>query len=132
MSNIEEIVKLPEALASHLGNMSVRYQGWFECDPADEESSALLCEVVWNRCHYSCRLLLPLQSIEFDEQLLEDCADLLSQSVAHEAEFEWRTQYLEKIETLVQKASVRLYKKLIKSKKLPKGLRPKTTPRSVI
>ena len=121
----EEKVKLPEALAAHLPNMVVRYQGWEEWSPKDEESSKLLCDVVWGGHCYRCPLLLPLQGIVFDQRLTEDCRDLLRQTVPHEAEFEWRAQYLDKIENLVQKAAVRLYKQLLKEKKLPQGLRAK-------
>ena len=128
---IEEKVKLPEALADKLGNMTVRYQGWEEGDRKDEESSKLLCEVVWGRRCYSCPLLLPLQGIVFDERLTEDCRDLLIQMVDHEAELEWRARYLDKIEGVVQKAAVRLYKQLLKAKELPDGLCPKRVRRRV-
>lgn len=122
---IEEKVKLPEALVAQLGDMTVRYQGWEEWDSKDEESSKLLCHVVWGGRCYSCPLLLPLKGIVFDERLTEDCRDLLRQMVPHEAEFEWRARYLDKIENLVQRAAVRLCKQLLKAKRLPQGLRPK-------
>jgi hypothetical protein len=66
-----------------------------------------------------------LKGIVFDERLTEDCRDLLRQMVPHEAEFEWRARYLDKIENLVQRAAVRLCKQLLKAKRLPQGLRPK-------
>lgn len=128
---IEEKVKLPEALADKLGNMTVRCHGWEEWDRKDEESSKLLCEVVWHRRCYSCNLLLPLQGIVFDKQLTEDCRDLLIQMVDDEVEMEWRAGYLEKIEGVVQKAVVRLYKQLLKAKELPDGLYPKRVRRRV-
>ena len=128
---IEEKVKLPEALADKLGNMTVRYHGWEEGDRKDEESSKLLCEVVWCRRCYSCNLLLPLHGIVFDEQLTEDCRDLLIQMVDDEVELEWRAGYLEKIEGVVQKAVVRLYKQLLKAKELPDAICPKRVRRRV-
>ena len=130
--NIEEAVKLPEALAEQLGDMTVQYQGWQEADRDTDETSNILCDVVWSGRRYPCPLLLPLQGIVFDEQLTQDCSDRLGELVEREAELEWRAKYLEKIESLVQKAVVRLYKQLLKAKTLPQGLRPKRVPRSAI
>ncbi len=123
--NFEENVKLPEAL-DQLGPITVRHQGWYH---EEEGSSKLLCDVVWRKRRYSCPLLLPLQGIVFDEQIIEDLRSFLDELVEHEVEREWRATYLVKIESLVQKAAVRLYKKLLKAKVLPEGLRPKRVSR---
>lgn len=122
---IEEPVKLPEALATQLGSMMVRYQGWVEWDRQEDESSKLLCDVVWKKRHYSCPMLLPLQGIVFDERLTEDCRTLLRELVENDSEYEWRSQYLTKIPRLVERAANRLFKRLLKEKRVPDGLRPK-------
>jgi hypothetical protein len=123
--NIAEKVKLPEALANQLGDMIVQCQGWEQWDRKDEESSKLLSDVVWKKRRYNCPLLLPSQGIVFDEQLTADCRELLRELVENEAEFEWRAKYLDKIENLVQKAAVRLYKQVLKTKELPEDLCPR-------
>jgi hypothetical protein len=123
---------LPEALAVQIGKMTVRYQGWEEWGPRDEETAKLLCSVAWGRRCYTCSLVLPLQRIAFDElrRLREDCCDVLRQVARREGDFKWRAQYLDKIETRVQKAAMRLYKQLLKEKKLPQGLRPRRVRRT--
>ncbi|HUN56457.1 MAG TPA: hypothetical protein VMU29_14985 [Smithella sp.] len=122
---IEEPVKLPEALVAQLGSMTVRYQGWEEWDSEEDESSKMLCDAVWIKRYYSCPMLLPLQGIVFDESLIEDCRSLLRELVENDSEYEWRSQYLTKIPRLVERAAIRLFKRLLKEKRVPDGLRPK-------
>jgi hypothetical protein len=66
-----------------------------------------------------------LQGIVFDERLAEDCRSLLRELVENDSEYDWRSQYLTKIPRLVERAAVRLFKRLLKEKQVPDGLRPK-------
>jgi len=120
--NLEEEVKLPEALADHLGNLRVRYTGYVS-NPENDPEGAVLCHVVWKKRHYYCTLSPRSQSIDLDEQLIEDCRTLLAESVENESEFDWRAIHLQKIDRLVRKGAVRLCRKRSKAQQLPARMR---------